>query len=405
MTSSNFFKSTGKADCMPKEEALKIYQTHKKITIGVPKETSFEENRVALAPEGVNLLIQNGHTVFIESGAGKNARFPDAEYAEAGAVVKYEKADVFKADIIIKVAPLTIAEIEILKPRQTVVSVLNYTVQNEEYFRKLADKRITALSFEFIKDKAGTFPLVRAMSEIAGNASVLIAAELLGNTHYGRGMLMGGFSGITPTEVVIIGAGTVGEYAARAAIGLGASVKIFDNSIYKLRRVQNNMSMRVFTSIIQPKILLKALRKAHVVIGAVHSSDNYTPCIVTEDMVKEMKQGAVVVDVSIDRGGCFETAQITTHNNPVFVKHKVTHYCVPNIPSKVPQTASYALNNFLAPLITTMGDNGGIENLIKYDAGIRNGVYMYAGILTNRFIGKRFNIPFQDLELLIAAFQ
>lgn len=405
MESSHFYKDAGKERYLTQEQSLKERLTQKEITIGVPKETTFEENRVALSPEGVGLLVQNGHSVFIETGAGLNARFEDKEYAEAGASIKYTKSDVFKADILMKVAPLTSGEIELLKMRQTVFSVLNYKTQNKDYFVKLSEKKVTALSYEHIKDKTNTFPLVRAMSEIAGNASVLIASEYLSNTKHGKGILLGGFSGITPTEVVILGAGTVGEYAARVAMGLGATVKIFDNSIYKLRRVQNRIGARTFTSIIQPKVLLKALKRAHVVIGAIHSSDSYTPCVVTEDMVKEMKKGAIIVDVCIDRGGCFETSVPTTHSQPIFVKHGVTHYCVPNIPSKVPQTASYALSNFMSPLCVNIGDNGGIENVIKYDTGLRNGVYMYAGILTNRFIGKHFNLPSQDLGLLIAAFQ
>jgi len=405
MDNSNLYNDASKGHYMPQEEKLQVIETHKKVTIGVPKEISFEENRIALSPEGVGLLVQNGHSVLIESGAGKNARFEDNEYAEAGAIIKYDNVDIFKADIILKVAPLTLEEIELLKMRQTVISVLNYTVQDETYFKKLSAKKVTALSYEFIKDKTGTYPLVRAMSEIAGNASVLIAAEYLSNTEYGKGILLGGFSGITPTEVVILGAGTVGEFAARAAMGLGATVKVFDNSIYKLRRLQNNLNTRIFTSIIQPKVLLKALKRAQVVIGALHASDNSTPCVVIEDMVKEMKKGAVIIDVSIDRGGCFETSEITTHSKPVFIKHGITHYCVPNIPSKVPQTASYALSNFFAPVLVCIGDNGGIESLIKFDFGLRHGVYMYAGILTNRYIGKRFNLPSQDLELLMAAFQ
>ncbi|MDD3875853.1 MAG: alanine dehydrogenase [Bacteroidales bacterium] len=404
MENSNLFGESHMNHLMPQEEMLRVAEGRKNLSIGVPKETSFEENRIALAPEAVSLLTQNGHIVLVESQAGNNARFSDSEYAEAGADIKYVKSDVFKADIILKVAPLTTEEFELLKPRQTIISVLNYQVQNEEYFKKLASKKITALAYEFIKDRAGTLPLVRSMSEIAGNASVLIAAEYLGDTKFGKGLLLGGLSGITPTEVVILGAGTVGEYAARVALGFGALVKVFDNSIYRLRRLQNNLNTRIFTSIIQPKVLSKSLKRAHVVIGAIHAPEGITPCVVSEALVKEMKPGAIIVDVSIDRGGCFETSRITTHSNPVFVKHGITHYCVPNIPSRVPQTASYALSNFFAPTLLCISDHGGIENLLKYDYGLRQGVYMYAGILTNRFVGQYFKMPHQDLELLMAAF-
>jgi len=401
---STYFNDSQNAHIQPQEQLVKIKTHQKSLSIGVPLEVSFEENRIALAPEAVNLIVENGHQVFFEAGAGKNARFTDTEFAEAGAEIKHSKEEVFKADIILKVAPPTFEEIELMKQRQTIISVLNYTRQNEAFFKKLAEKRITALSYEFIKDKTNTFPVVRAMSEIAGNTSIMIAANFLGDTNYGKGILLGGFSGITPTEVVILGAGTVGEYATRAAMGLGAMVKVFDNSIYKLRRLQNNLNTRIFTSIIQPKVLVKALKRAHVVIGAIHSPEGRTPCVVTEDMVKQMKSGAIIVDVSIDRGGCFETSHVTTHSNPVFIKHNVTHYCVPNIPSKVPHTASYALSNFFAPIILNIGELGGIDNLLKYDYGIRHGVYMFSGILTNKYIGQHFNMPHQDLELLMAAF-
>jgi len=303
---NSLFNETTNSHLQPKEQLVQIKSQRKSLTIGVPREISFEENRIALAPEAINLIIENGHHVIIESKAGDNARFTDKEFAEAGAEIKYSKEEIFKADIILKVAPPSHEEIDLLKTRQTIISVLNYTRQNDIFFKKLAAQKITAISYEFIKDKADTFPVVRAMSEIAGNTAIIVAADYLGNTNYGKGILLGGFSGITPTEVVILGAGTVGEYAARAAMGLGAMVKVFDNSIYRLRRIQNNLNTRMFTSIIQPKVLLKALKRAHVAIGAIHSPEGITPCVVNEEMVKQMKEGSIIVDVSIDRGGCFE---------------------------------------------------------------------------------------------------
>jgi len=401
---SSIYNEATNSHLQPKEQLVQLKRQRKNLIIGVPREISFEENRIALAPEAINLIVENGHQVIIESKAGDNARFTDTEFAEAGAEIKYNKEEIFKADIILKVAPPTQEEINLLRTRQTIISVLNYPTQNENFFKELSAKKTTALSYEFIKDKADTFPVVRAMSEIAGNTSIIIAADYLGNTNYGKGILLGGFSGITPTDVVILGAGTVGEYAARAAMGLGAMVKVFDNSIYKLRRLQNNLNTRIFTSIIQPKVLIKALRRVHVAIGAIHSPEGITPCVVNEEMVKQMKKGSIIVDVSIDRGGCFETSHVTTHSNPVFVKHFVTHYCVPNIPSKVPHTASYALSNFFAPIILSIGEQGGVDNLLKYDYGLRHGVYMYSGILTNKYIGQHFGLPHQDLELLMAAF-
>ena len=266
-------------------------------------------------------------------------------------------------------------------------------------------KRTTALSFELIRDKSRTYPVRRSMSEIVGSTTILIAAEYLSNPNFGKGCMLGGFTGITPSEVIILGAGTVGESAARAAIGLGAVVKVFDESIYKLRRVQQSLNQRVFTSIIQPEVLLKALKTANVVICAIHSSEGRAPVIITEDMVKQMKPGAVLIDVSIDQGGCAETSRVTSHDKPVYKIHDVTHYCVPNIASKVPHTASYALSNFFAPVLLKIGEAGGIDNLLKHDRGIRSGVYMYNGTITQKYISEMFHLPFQDIELLMAAFQ
>ncbi|MGD0712197.1 MAG: alanine dehydrogenase [Bacteroidales bacterium] len=399
------FLSLGSAGkLMPQEETLEIRKQKKSVSIGVPVETSFQENRVALVPEAVGLLVQNGHQVMVETNAGKAAHFPDNEFSEQGAQIVGSAEEVFKADIILKVAPPVDSEIEMMKSRQTLISALHLTVQKQEYFKKLIAKKITAVSYELIKDKTKSFPVVRAMSEIAGNTSILIAAEYLSDPVYGKGSMLGGFSGITPTEVVILGAGTVGEFAARAAMGLGALVKIFDNSLYKLRRLQNNLNTRIFTSIIQPKVLLKSLKTANVVIAALHITESRSPIVITEQMVSEMKAGSVIVDVSIDQGGCVETSRVTNHSDPVFQVHGITHYCVPNIASKVPHTASYALSNFFAPILLDLGEEGGIENKLKNDYGVRQGVYLYNGILTNKFIGEYYGMPYQDIELLMAAF-
>jgi alanine dehydrogenase len=242
------------------------------------------------------------------------------------------------------------------------------------------------------------------MSEIVGSTAVLIAAEYLSKPGFGKGCLLGGITGITPTEIVILGAGTVGEYAVRAALGLGATVKVFDNSIYKLRRLQNSINTRIFTSIIQPKVLLDALKTADVVIGAIHSSETQAPVIITEDMIRQMSYGSVIIDVSIDQGGCIETSQVTSHANPVFRKWDITHYCVPNIASRVPHTASYALSNFLAPMLLNLGEEGGIDNLLRSDKGLRHGVYLFNGTITKMMISNTFSLPYQDIELLMAAY-
>ena len=388
----------------PQEEMLELCRQKCHLTIGVPKESTNQENRVPLVPDGVNLLTHHGHKVLIESGTGESAHFSDHEYSEAGAQIVYSMHEVFKADIIMKISPVTEEETELLRPKQTIFSALLMGMQKEEYFRNLITKRVTAIAFEMIRDKSQTFPVISAMSELAGSASVFIAAEYLSNPDYGKGRMFGGFTGINPSEVVIIGAGTVGEYAARSAMGLGALVKVFDNSVFRLRRLQNNLGFRVYTSILHQKVLLDSLKTADLAIGAIHSKNGRSPCLISEEMVKAMKEGSVIIDISIDQGGCFETSKPTNHKNPVFTYHGVTHYCVPNIPSRVPHTASQALNNIFVPMILDVGTEGGIENFIKSDLGVRQGVYLYNGISTNANISKYFNLPFQDIDLLMAAF-
>lgn len=389
---------------MPREETLETRKSPRQLVIGIPREVSLNENRIALVPDAVGLLVQQGHRVIIEESAGDAAHFPNHVYSEMGGEIVHDIRQVYTADIVLKIAPPTCSEAEMITSRQAIFSSLHHPGLSEDFFKKLASKKVTALAFELLQDKIGTFPIVRAMSEIAGNTSVLIAAEYMSDAEYGRGKMLGGFSGITPSEVIILGAGTVGEYAARAALGMGAFVKVFDNSIYKLRRLQNNLNVRVFTSILQPRILLNNLRTADVVIGAVHSTEGRTPCLVSEEMVQQMKEGAVIIDVSIDQGGCFETSYATDHANPVFRKYGVTHYCVPNIPSKVPHTASYALSNYLTPILEKIGDAGGLEQMLRSDFGVRQSVYLFNGISTNRFISDSYHLPFQDINLLMAAF-
>jgi alanine dehydrogenase len=389
---------------LPQEEMLEVVHQRSALQIGIPKETTFQETRVALVPEAVSLLVSNGHNVVVESNAGKAANYDDRLYSEAGAQIVYDTKSVFQSHIVLKIAPPSLEEIEMMGKKTTLFSALQMTVQPENYIAKLMANKVTAVSFDFIKDKAGIFPVVRSMSEIAGNMSMLIGSEYLsGFNSNGRAAMLGGISGVPPTEVVIIGAGTVGEYAARAALGLGASVKVFDNSLYRLRRLQNDLGARIYTSIIQPTVLAKALKEADLAIGAIRAKEGRTPCVVTEEMVEQMQSGAVIVDVSIDQGGCFETSRVTNHTTPVFKKHGVVHYCVPNIASRVSYTASYALSNIFAPILLKIGESGGMERFLKRDAGVRNGVYIYNGILTNKFIGESLNIPYKDLDLLMAA--
>ncbi len=400
---SGFTEVARQAMLMPQESMLEVKHSKHELFIGIPKETSYQENRIALTPSSVAVLVNNGHEVIVETGAGEAANFPDKEYSEAGARIIYSQKDVFQADIIMKVAPPSLAEIELLKTEQTLISALHVSTMKESYLKALMAKRITAICYEYLQDQGGIFPVVRSMSEITGNTAILIAAEYLSNLKNGKGMMLGGATGIPPCEVVIIGAGTVAEFAARAALGLGAEVKIFDNSLYRLRRLQDNLNTRVFTSVVQPKVLSKALQTCDVAVGAMRSVNGRSPCVVSEEMVSQMKAGSVIIDVSIDQGGCFETSRVTNHDHPTFRKYDVIHYCVPNIASRVSRTASYALTNILSPVLLAIGEAGGIKNMLWEKSGLRSGVYAYQGHLTNKYIAGLFDIPYKELDLLVAA--
>lgn len=388
----------------PQEQMQAEGVRNRALFIGIPKEVAYQEHRVPLTPGAVAVLTGRGNQVVIERGVGEAVRFQDSDYTEAGARIVEGPQEVFKADLILKVGPPSHKEIEMLRPKQILISALQLTVQPKDSLRKLMEKKVTAVAWDFVKDRQGIYPIIRAMGEIAGNTSIQIAGEYLSTEKGGQGLMLGGISGVAPAEVVIIGAGTVGEFAARAALGLGASVKVFDKSIYRLRRLQNLIGQRIWTSVIQPEELKIALQNADVAIGAMRPEHGRTPMLVSEEMVQDMQDGSVIVDVSIDRGGCFETSEVTTHTDPVFRKYGVVHYCVPNIASRVPRTASYALSNIFTPMLLAMGDSGGFEDLIKKDLGVRHGVYLYNGALTSEILSEAFKLPYKDLDILLAAF-
>ena len=389
-----------KQQLMPQEEKLEVARKKSDLFIGIPKESSYQERRICLTPDAVKSMVSHGHRILIEAGAGESSSYSDQEYSNAGAEITQDTKKVFGCPMILKVEPLTLPEIEMMNSNSLVISALQIKTRKKGYFEALTKKKITALAFEFIKDDDGSYPAVKSLSEIAGTGSILIAAELMINNQFGKGLLFGNITGVPPTEVVIIGAGTVAEFAARTAIGLGANVKVFDNSITKLRRLQNNLSQRIFTSTVQPNSLLKALRRCDVAIGAMKGKDR-CPVIVTETMVEHMKKGAVIVDVSIDTGGCFETSEVTTHEKPTFIKNNVIHYCVPNIPSRYSKTASLSISNIITPYLLQIAEDGGIESAIRCNNGLKNGVYLYHGILTKKAIGDWFDLPGSDINLIV----
>ena len=396
--------SFGNTAFMPKEEQLETAIKRKKISIGIASDKKNDEKRVALTPEAVNILVENGNEVIVQKGAGSGANYSDKDYAENGAVITESLARVFSAEAVIKVAPFTLHEVDYLKGNQIVMSFLNVLKLSEETLGKLIRKKVTAIALEKIRDSNGVMPVMESMSEISGVTSVLIASDYLSNHHGGKGVLLGGITGVTPTEVVIIGANTAGEYAARAALGLGSQVKIFDQSLHNLRRFQNLINQRLQTSVFHPQVLKKALKSADVLIGAVELEDLRPWYYITEDMVKTMKKGSVIIDLSIDRGGCIETTECRALRDPVYEKHGVIHFSAWNLPSRMARTASIALSNIFNPLFQDIAEAGGIIQLLRNDRGMRNGVYLFNGILTNETLGQKFGAISKDLDLLISAF-
>lgn len=387
-------------ELQPQEEKLAVGRKKGKLNIGMPKETCMQEKRVALTPDGVHLLINNGHQVSIESGAGKGARYSDKDYSEVGAKIVYSAKEVFECDIILKIEPPSDEEIAYMTSKQTLFSALQLKTRARPFFQELIKKKTTAIAAEYIHDVNGQYPIQQCMGEIAGSTSVLIASEYLSNVNDGKGYVMGGITGVPPTEIVIIGAGTVGLYAAKTALGLGANVKVFDRSVSRIKRLLQELGHPIYTAVIQPKLLSKALRRCDVVIGALSPENGRTPVVVNEEMVQQMKAKSVIIDVSIDNGGCIETSELTSHEDPVYEKYNIIHYCVPNIASRVARTASFSLNNIFAPLLIKIGEEGGIENALKYLPELRAGMYMTNGLITNKILGERFDLPYSEGNLL-----
>ncbi len=388
----------------PLEETLEYSPKQKSVFIGIPKENSFQENRIALTPSAVAVIVNNGHKVAIEHNAGEPSSYSDREYSEAGAIIVHDKTQLFEADIILKTAPISHEELDLLKENQLVFSPIHIPSLSKEHLMKCLEKKIIGIALGNIKDDAGYFPIVRSMSQIAGVYAIQMASKYLSNDHRGKGILMGGIAGVPPANVVIIGAGMVGEFAARTALGCGAQVKVFDNSIYRLMRLQRTVGQTIFTSVIDSVELSKALSEADVAIGALKPQKGIVPMVVTEHMVEKMQAGSVIIDVSIDNGGCFETSSLTSHEEPTFVKHDVIHYCVPNMASGVSRTASTAISNILMPLILSCTESvGGADQIIQHKPGLLSATYMYKGRLSSLVLSKKFDIKYTDLSLILSS--
>ena len=396
MTTESIFTPFTEEDLLPQEEKLEIVRKHQNISIGIPKETCLDEKRTCITPDAVQVLVENGHSIFIEEGAGSGAFFTDLQYAEVGATIVKTPQEAFQQDLVLKINPPTREEIQYLKPYSYLISALQINLRDADYFQSLSEKKINAIAFEFILDEYKQLALVRLIGEIAGTASVLYASELLSQSN---GLMLGGITGVRPTEVVIVGAGIVGEFATKAAIGLGASVRVFDNSLSKLRRLHTMVDSRVPTSMIDPKELTKALRRADVVIGALPRLDNQP--IVTEEMVRLMKKGSIIIDVTIDNGKVFETSEPTNLQQPYFIKHGVVHCGLPNLTSRMSRTTTKAISNFFLSYILNYDQEGGLENILLKNNEIKQSFYMYKGRHTKKTICDKFGLVYHDINLLL----
>lgn len=388
----------------PEECLIREIAGKPRLSIGIPKEDSSIETRLPLTPEGVAIIAEEGHSVYIQRGAGLPMSYSDMQFSEAGAFLVDSAEEVFSTDIVFKITPPTIEQLHMMQNRSTIFSMLQLSNLSKEAIELMMLKKMNAIAYELIKDEQKAFPVVNSIAEIEGNAAIAIISDLMSSEHGGKGILLGGVAGITPPEVVILGASITGSIAARTAIGLGAMVKVFDHDINKLRKIQHYLGRMVFTSVIHPTVLFKALASADAVIGNLRYINGSDRFMVSEDLVKTMKKGSVIVDMSVDQGGCFETSECRTLNDPVFVKHGIIHYCVPNISARVGRTSSIALSNIFTPIILKIGESGSVKQSVADSSGFRHGAYVFSGIMVNRLMGDYYNIPSNDIGLFLTGY-
>ena len=374
--------------------------------IGIPREFEGNEKRLALTPETVALLESSGYRVLLAAGAGLPIKYSDRYYAESGAEIMESAAEVFQADLILKIMPPTLAEVEMMRPRTTVFSFLYLHKLSSALLELMAEKRINALAYELLYDQSGLSPFVTSISEIEGACSITLAAELLSNALGGKGSLLCGVPGISPTEVVIIGAGVAGTMAARAALALGASVKVFDNDVAKLRTIRHELGSPLFTSTLQPNVLRNVFRSADVVIGAMQYINKSHYYRISADLIREMKKGALIIDLRMAQGGCFDTTMeaCLTNHPPVFEKFGVLHFCEMSLSARVGRSASIAMSNLFLSLFTAMGDCGGVPHFARFDRGFAAGFYLYAGKMVNRYVAGHFNLPLSDIGIFLHGY-
>jgi len=361
--------------------------------IGIPKEIKDHEYRVSLTPEGAATLRQSGHEVWLEPSAGQGSGFSDDEYRKAGALIARSKNEVFeKADMIVKVKEPLLSECPLFRPGQVLFTYLHLAAL-PELTKALLDMKLTAVARETIEAKDGSLPMLKPMSEIAGRMSVQIGAQYLEKTHGGCGLLLGGVPGVAPATVTVLGAGVVGSAAIRIAVGMGAQVRVISLDVEQLRYLDDQYQGRIVTLTSTTAAIEDAVQSADLVIGAVLIPGAKAPKLVSRSLVSRMKPGSVIVDVSVDQGGCVETTRPTTHSDPVYVVDGVVHYCVANMPGIVPRTSTYALTNATLPYLLQLAGDG-VERAIRSDVGLTKGVNLKDGKVTHRGVAEAHGLPF-----------
>ncbi len=365
--------------------------------IGVPREIKPDEYRVAMLPVGVEELRHAGHTVLIESGAGQGSGIADAEYEAAGGAIVVDPAEIWAAaDLVVKVKEPQSSEWPLLRPGQTVFTYFHFAA-DEDLVTAILASGITAIAYETLRDPRGGLPLLTPMSEVAGRMSIQEGAKYLERPQEGRGILLSGVPGVAPAEVAILGGGVVGSNAAKVAAGLGATVRILDINLDRLRYLDDIMPPNVTTLYSDRHTILESIERADLVIGAILITGARAPRLVRREDLGRMKNGAVIVDVAIDQGGCVATSRPTTHRAPTYVVDGVVHYCVTNMPGAVGRTSTYALCNVTLPYVLLLANHGWRE-LAAADPGVAAGVNIDRGRVTNRAVAETFALPFHPLE-------
>lgn len=360
--------------------------------IGLPKEIKDRENRVAATPSGVRELVQSGHQVLVEQGAGLGSGFPDQQYQAEGAQIVPAAADAWAADMVIKVKEPQASEYEYLRPGLLLFTYLHLAA-DEALTRELVRREVTGIAYETVELPNGTLPLLTPMSEVAGRMATQMAAYYLMQPHGGKGKLPGGVPGVSPAQYAIIGGGVVGINAAKMALGMGAQVLILDNNLDRLRYLDDVLHGRIITQAANDYRIAEAVRTADVVIGAVLVKGARAPHLVSREMIASMQPGSVVVDVAVDQGGCIETTHATTHSDPVYTVDGVTHYCVANMPGAVPNTSTLALSNATVPYMKKLADLGA-EAAMQADPVLARGLNTYRGTVTYAAVAEAFGMDY-----------